>query len=359
MPSINLDLNYFDHPKTKRLVGLLGRGADVLPVRVWCACGRHYSDSGKLTGLTAQEIESQVGWWGLPGKMIAAMVQVGFLEGNDVLGYSVHDWLDHSGHLAVYRARAKAAAQARWGKGKNHASSNASSIKADASSMPDDCNLPDASSMENASSIKNHASSNASSIKADASSMPDDCNLPDASSMENASSIKNHASSNASSNASSIAKQCPSKAMQLRETYTQGASQTQPEEKPKPTYRGDPLKSLTVAKKLVEAFRNQVTSHHGTVAAESILADLLAFGGHSEEDFLRAIENYAQDCARKEIGRQFRQSMSRWLQSGEWASYASGLPDWTPDPPKPERPAASTSQKSRRLTPRELAEGTL
>ena len=323
MPSINLDLNYFDHPKTKRLVGLLGRGADVLPVRVWCACGRHYSDSGKLTGLTAQEIESQVGWWGLPGKMIAAMVQVGFLEGNDVLGYSVHDWLDHSGHLAVYRARAKAAAQARWGKGKNHASSNASSIKADASSMPDDCNLPDASSMENASSIKNHASSNASS------------------------------------NASSIAKQCPSKAMQLRETYTQGASQTQPEEKPKPTYRGDPLKSLTVAKKLVEAFRNQVTSHHGTVAAESILADLLAFGGHSEEDFLRAIENYAQDCARKEIGRQFRQSMPRWLQSGEWASYASGLPDWTPDPPKPERPAASTSQKSRRLTPRELAEGTL
>ena len=126
-----------------------------------------------------------------------------------------------------------------------------------------------------------------------------------------------------------------------------------------PPYRGDPLKSLTVAKKLVEAYRNQVTSHHGTVAAESILADLLAFGGHSEDDFLRAIENYAQDCARKEIGRQFRQSMPRWLQSGEWASYASGLPDWTPDPPKPERPTASHSQKSRRLTPREIAEGTL
>lgn len=148
---------------------------------------------------------------------------------------------------------------------------------------------------------------------------------------------------------------------EIQETHI--ACEAEPAALPKkansPPYRGDPLKSLTVAKKLIEAYRNQVTSHHGTVAAESILADLLAFGGHSEEDVLRAIENYAQDCVRKEIGRQFRQSMPRWLQSGEWASYASGMPDWTPDPPKQERATASHSQKSRRLTPREIAEGTL
>jgi hypothetical protein len=165
MPSINLDLNYFDHPKTKRLVGLLGRGADVLPVRLWCTCGKHYPDSGELTGLTAQEIESQVAWWGQPGQMVEAMVKVGFLEKVDS-GYAVHDWQDHSGHLAVYRDRAKTAAKARWSKKRPHASSNASSIN-------------------NASSIENDASSNAYS--------------------------------NASSNAPSIAKHCPTTAMQKEE----------------------------------------------------------------------------------------------------------------------------------------------
>lgn len=112
MPSINLDLNYFDHPKTKRLVGLLGRGADVLPVRLWCTCGKHYSDSGELTGLTAQEIESQVAWWGRPGQMVAAMLKVGFLEEIDGQ-FVVHDWTDHASHISAYREKARKMVQAR------------------------------------------------------------------------------------------------------------------------------------------------------------------------------------------------------------------------------------------------------
>ena len=67
MPYLNLDLNYFDHIKTKRLVGLLGRGSEVLPIRLWCACGKHRAESGKLDGYSAQEIESLVEWWGESG----------------------------------------------------------------------------------------------------------------------------------------------------------------------------------------------------------------------------------------------------------------------------------------------------
>jgi hypothetical protein len=79
MTSLNLDLDFFDHPKTRRLVGLLGRGSEVLPIKLWCWCAKYHAESGWLTGYSAQEIESILGWWGEPGKMVEAMVKVGFL----------------------------------------------------------------------------------------------------------------------------------------------------------------------------------------------------------------------------------------------------------------------------------------
>jgi len=129
MPSINLDLDYFGHPKTGRLIRLLGRGAEVIPVRMWCWCARHYSETGVLTAVAAQEIETAVKWWGKPGKAVEALQEVGFLDLVDG-NFVVHDWLEHSGHIAVYKRRAKAAAKARWKNAssmENDASSNASS----------------------------------------------------------------------------------------------------------------------------------------------------------------------------------------------------------------------------------------
>ena len=113
MPSLNLDLDYFENIKTKRLVGLLGRNAEVLPIRLWCACGKHRPETGRLDGYSAQEIESLCQWWGKSGQMIEAMVRVGFLEKD---GVSVHDWQEHAGHLAAFKKRARAGAQARWGR---------------------------------------------------------------------------------------------------------------------------------------------------------------------------------------------------------------------------------------------------
>jgi hypothetical protein len=131
MPALNLDLDYFDHPKTKRLVGLLGRGAEVLPIKLWAFCGKFHAESGRLTGYAAQEIESIVGWWGRPGDLMAALVRVGFVrqEGEEV--FVVHEWAEHEGHIAAFKVRAKRAAGARWSKlagSDPDATSNATSI---------------------------------------------------------------------------------------------------------------------------------------------------------------------------------------------------------------------------------------
>lgn len=120
MAEINFDVTYFDWPEVARLVGLLGRGAEVLPVRLWAYCGKVHSEDGKLSGYTAPEVESACRWWGDEGKMVAAMLKVGFLrplEGQE--GYLVMErgdvtWLGANGHLAAFKAKGRAMAAARW-----------------------------------------------------------------------------------------------------------------------------------------------------------------------------------------------------------------------------------------------------
>lgn len=138
MPYLNLDLDYFTHPKTSRLVGLLGRGAAELPIRLWAYCGKHHSESGNLTGYSAQEIETVVGWWGGTGKMVEAMLNVGFLDKIEN-GFKIHGWKDHAGHLSVFKKRAKSAAKERW---KKYARSNASSNAQDKITNAPNLTLP-------------------------------------------------------------------------------------------------------------------------------------------------------------------------------------------------------------------------
>jgi hypothetical protein len=114
MPSLNLDLNFFDHPKTKRLVGLLGRGAEVLPMRLWAYCGKYHSADGSLTDYSPQEIEALAGWWGPAGKAVEVMVKIGFLDKGADGSLSIHDWLIHSGHIVKYHQRAIRMNKARW-----------------------------------------------------------------------------------------------------------------------------------------------------------------------------------------------------------------------------------------------------
>jgi hypothetical protein len=107
MGSINLDFDFFDHPKVKRLIARLGRGAEVLPVRLWCYCGRYHCEDGRLIGYSDAEIEHLIGWWGEPGECIKGLAGL-FIEpmenGN---GWQLHQWLDYQGHIAAYKSRAK------------------------------------------------------------------------------------------------------------------------------------------------------------------------------------------------------------------------------------------------------------
>jgi hypothetical protein len=130
MPSINLDLDYWNHPKVMRLIGLLGRGAEVLPIRLWTYCGKYHSDDGVLSGYSEQEIEAICGWWGEKGKLVPAMLDCGrslgrpgFIERLDDGSLRVHDWAEHAGHIAAYKRKSSLMSSARW-----NASSNATSI---------------------------------------------------------------------------------------------------------------------------------------------------------------------------------------------------------------------------------------
>lgn len=113
MPFLNLDLDYEDHPKTKRLVGLLGRGAELIPIRIWSYCGKYHAENGEMTAHSTQEIESIVKWWGKPKKAVEALLKVGFLE-KIKGGFRVHDWKETQGHIHALKVQAKHAAEKRW-----------------------------------------------------------------------------------------------------------------------------------------------------------------------------------------------------------------------------------------------------
>jgi hypothetical protein len=147
MADLNLDLDYFTHPKTLRLIGLLGKGSEVLPIRLWCWCAKYHAESGEMTGYSAEEIESVLGWWGKPGELIRSMVKVGFCEwkrgGNGGRTLLIHDWSQHQGHIAPLKERARKAANARWNRIKDECTSNATSnAQASSKQCSKQCSLP-------------------------------------------------------------------------------------------------------------------------------------------------------------------------------------------------------------------------
>lgn len=125
MPDLNLDVNYFDHIKTLRLIARLGDGAEILPIRLWAYCSKHHPEKGILKGYADSEIEWICKWRGEKGEMVAAMIEVGFLDRMPDNEIQVHNWLVREGHLVMQKVRAKHAAEVRWG----YAPSNAQAMQ--------------------------------------------------------------------------------------------------------------------------------------------------------------------------------------------------------------------------------------
>lgn len=113
MPYLNLDLDYFTHPKVERLVDALGTEAFHYPIRLWCYAGKHFPHNGTLEGCSIKQIEKAIGWCGETGKLIDSLVKCGFVKQKGE-SYQIHDWKDHAGHLSVFKKRAKSAAKKRW-----------------------------------------------------------------------------------------------------------------------------------------------------------------------------------------------------------------------------------------------------
>lgn len=85
---IPIDVDYFDHPKTMKLIGILrNQEADIYPLRLWRYAAK-YARDGVIKGGSA-EIESAVRWRGQPGRLSSALIQVGFVESD---GRTIHDW---------------------------------------------------------------------------------------------------------------------------------------------------------------------------------------------------------------------------------------------------------------------------
>jgi hypothetical protein len=131
MPYLNLDLNYFDHPKTRRLIGILGPLSDILPLRLWAYCAKIHPSDGVLKGYSDQEIHGVIGadndaHTSPMGSFTVtdALVRVGFLK-RIKNGAACVDWLQHQGHLEAFSRRGKENARKRWDR---VASSNATSI---------------------------------------------------------------------------------------------------------------------------------------------------------------------------------------------------------------------------------------
>ena len=100
-----VDVDYFDHPKTLRLVAALGNGADVLPLRIWKHCVL-YAKDGRLQ---LDEVEAIARWWGKRGELIRALVRFRLVDkdGDQVV---VHDWMDWTGQdVAAYEVKKKTA----------------------------------------------------------------------------------------------------------------------------------------------------------------------------------------------------------------------------------------------------------
>lgn len=81
--------------------------------RMWCLAGEEAPKDGKLAGYSASTFEATLGWRGRKGKLVALLIEAGFLEKSEN-GYQVLNWDQDQGHIWKNKQKAKSAIRARW-----------------------------------------------------------------------------------------------------------------------------------------------------------------------------------------------------------------------------------------------------
>lgn len=108
---IRLQTSFYSHRKTMRLWSKLGNDAFWLPPRLWAYCAENQPD-GDLSQYQPEELSMLVAYKGDAQAMLVALKDCGFVTSDG----HIHDWSEHNGYHSKYSARAKKAADARWGK---------------------------------------------------------------------------------------------------------------------------------------------------------------------------------------------------------------------------------------------------
>ena len=102
MTDIRLDVDLFNHPKTKKLKRQLGLEGVFSLIKLWMWAAKNRPE-GKLINLDIEDIEIAAEWEGKPGTFHATLVTLRWLDvinqdGNEI--YALHDWLDHNTWVA-------------------------------------------------------------------------------------------------------------------------------------------------------------------------------------------------------------------------------------------------------------------
>jgi hypothetical protein len=97
------------HPKTKKLIRRLDEGGAwrLVCLFLWVAQSR---PDGDLSGMTGEDIELAADWQGEEGAFIKALIEVGFVDGEEG-AYSIHDWQEHNPWAAGADARSE---KSKW-----------------------------------------------------------------------------------------------------------------------------------------------------------------------------------------------------------------------------------------------------
>ena len=107
---IRLSVGFPTHPKTKKLRKLLGNDAVLALIYLFIFAAQNKPD-GDFCGMENEDIEIAVDWEGEDGAFVAALVKVGFLDGEKG-AYRIHDWEDHNGWVYGFNDRSD---RGKWG----------------------------------------------------------------------------------------------------------------------------------------------------------------------------------------------------------------------------------------------------
>ena len=157
---IRLSLEFFDHPKTKKLRKRLGIEGVMALLKLWAWTAGN-RPGGILTGLDAEAVELAADWDGEEGSFVAELLALRLLDEDDSV-FSIHDWEEHQAYASKSEERsskARKAAEARWNKTPGNTGCEADRMPVDATSntqcMPVDATSMQAHAVSNAPETRN------------------------------------------------------------------------------------------------------------------------------------------------------------------------------------------------------------